>query len=82
VRIEAYDRVGLLRDLTMRVAEDRVNIASVVTEEMPDGTVVMELTLHTTGLEQLGKVFDKLEGVKGVTSVARTRSSSGQKVQA
>ena len=30
--MEAYDRVGLLRDITMRVSEERVNIASVVTE--------------------------------------------------
>jgi hypothetical protein len=34
----------------------------------------MELTLHTTGLEQLGKLFAKLEGVKGVTAVTRASS--------
>ena len=33
IRMEAYDRVGLLRDTTMLVSEERVNIASVVTEE-------------------------------------------------
>ena len=75
VRIDAYDRVGLLRDVTMSVSEERVNIASVVTEEMSDGSGVMELTLHTTGLDQLGKLFAKLEGVRGVTSVTRDRSS-------
>ncbi len=74
VCIEAYDRVGLLRDVTVRVSEERVNIASVITREDPDGTVVMELTLHTTGLEQLGKLFAKLEGVKGVTSVTRANT--------
>ncbi|MFQ6027308.1 MAG: RelA/SpoT family protein [Dehalococcoidia bacterium] len=82
VRIDAYDRVGLLRDVTMRVSEERVNIASVVTEEMSDGSVVMELTLHTTGLDQLGKLFAKLEGIKGVTSVARTRAYPVMKTQA
>jgi GTP pyrophosphokinase len=71
VKIEAYDRVGLLRDVTLRVSEERVNIASVVTQEKPDGTVTMELTLHTTGLDQLGKLFDKLESVKGVRSAVR-----------
>ena len=74
VRMEAYDRVGLLRDITMRVSEERVNIASVVTEENSDGTVTVELTLHTTGLDQLGKLFDKLESVKSVTSATRVRS--------
>ena len=37
--------------------------------------MTVELTVHTTGLEQLGKVFAKLEGVSGVTSVYRDRSS-------
>ena len=76
VRMEAYDRVGLLRDTTMLVSEERVNIASVVTEENQDGSVTMELTLHTTGLDQLGKLFSKLESVRGVTSVTRVRSGS------
>ena len=76
VRMEAYDRVGLLRDMTVKVSEEKVNIASVVTEENDDGTVTMELTLHTTGLGQLGKIFSKLEGVRGVTSVTRARSGS------
>ncbi len=76
VRMEAYDRVGLLRDTTMVVSEEKVNIASVVTTENNDGTSTMELTLHTTGLEQLGKLFSKLEGVRGVTSVTRVRSGS------
>ena len=74
VCIESYDRVGLLRDVTVRVSEERVNIASVITQERSDGTVTMELTLHTTGLEQLGKLFAKLEGVKGVTSVSRAHT--------
>ena len=76
VCIEAYDRVGLLRDVTVRVSEEKVNIASVVTQEKSDGTVTMELTLHTTGLDQLGKLFAKLEGVRSVTSVTRAHSAA------
>ncbi len=75
VKMKAYDRVGLLRDITVAVSEEHVNIASVVTQELEDGTVTIELTLHTTGLEQLGKLFAKLEGVRGITSVTRDRSS-------
>ncbi len=74
VRIEAYDRVGLLRDVTLRVSEERVNIASVITQEKADGTVTMDLTLHTTGLDQLGKLFDKLESVKSVRSATRIQA--------
>ncbi len=76
VRMKAYDRVGLLRDITTRVSEDRVNFASFVTTEQADGTVTIEFTLHTTGRDQLGKLFAKLEGVQGVTSVSRARSGA------
>ena len=75
VKMAAYDRVGLLRDITVAVSEERVNIASVITRELEDGTVTIELTLHTTGLDQLGKLFAKLEGVRGVTTLTRDRSS-------
>jgi GTP pyrophosphokinase len=75
VKMKAYDRVGLLRDITVQVSGEHVNIASVITREHPDGTVTIELTLHTTGLDQLGKLFAKLEGVRAVTSVTRDRSS-------
>ena len=75
IEIRAYDRVGLLRDVTLRVSEEHVNIASVNTDELQDGTVTMELTLHTTGLDQLGKIFSKLEGIRSVFSVTRHRSA-------
>ena len=71
VVMKAYDRVGLLRDLTALVSGEGVNIASVITQEFADGTVTMGLTVHTTGIEQLGKLFSKLEGVRGCISVNR-----------
>ena len=71
----AYDRVGLLRDVTSTVSAEEVNIASVITKEHPDGTVTMELTLYTKNLEQLGRLFAKLEGVKSVIEVTRDRST-------
>ena len=82
VKMKAYDRLGLLRDVTTLVSEEKVNIASVITQELEDGTVTMELTLHTTGLDQLGKLFAKLEAVRGVTSVTRDRSSIPANTQA
>ena len=36
----------------------------------------MTLTVHTTGMEQLGKLFSKLEGIRGCISVHRERSSN------
>ena len=73
VTMKAYDRVGLLRDVTSLVSSEGVNIASVVTGDYADGTVTIALTCHTTGLDQLNKLFSKLEGVRGCISVTRDR---------
>ena len=70
--IQAWDRVGLLRDLTTQVSEQGVNIAGVLTTENPDGTATTSLTLHTTGIGQLSRLFSKLEGVRGVISAIRS----------
>ena len=72
IRIEAWDRMGLLRDISTMVSEERINIASVETEEQQEETGInFFLTLYTTGLEQLSRLSTKLEGVQGVLHVTR-----------
>jgi len=71
VRIEAFDRVGLLRDISAIVAEDKVNIAAVNSANHNDQTTSIFLTLETKGIEQLSRLLSKLEGIRGVISVAR-----------
>ena len=76
VTMLAYDRVGLLRDLTQNVSDEGVNISNVVTEQQTNGTVSLTFNMHTTGLQQLSKLFSKLEGVRGCISVHRERSGA------
>jgi len=71
VRIDAWDRVGLLRDLSTMVAEERVNMVGIHTEEHPDGTITIYATLETHGVAQLMRLLAKLETVRGVISVER-----------
>ena len=72
LRVEAWDRVGLLRDMTSLVSEQKVNIASVVSTEHEDSTCTISLTVHIKDVEQLSRLFSRLEGVRGVVSVARS----------
>ena len=74
--IEAWDRVGLLRDITAQVSAQGVNIASVVTTENSDGTASISLTLYMTGIGQLGRLFSKLEGIRGVVSAIRSATEA------
>jgi guanosine-3',5'-bis(diphosphate) 3'-pyrophosphohydrolase len=69
--VEAWDRVGLLRDITTLVSAEKINIASMSTHEHNDGTVTLQLTIFTTGVDQLSRLFTKLEKVQGVTTAYR-----------
>ncbi len=71
VRIEAWDRVGLLRDISTLVAEEKVNMVGVRTQEHDDGLISIFVTLETTGIQQLTRLLNKLETVRGVLSVGR-----------
>jgi len=71
IQVEAWDRVGLIRDITTIVAEEGVNIASVSSVHHDDHSVSEYFTLETTGLVQLSRLLKKIEGVRGVISVSR-----------
>lgn len=71
VRVEASDRVGLLRDISAVVAEDGVNIAAASTADNSNAKTIITLTLETRGLSQLSRLLSRLQGVSGVVSVKR-----------
>ncbi len=73
VLLEAWDRVGLLRDITTVVTEDKVNMVGVRTTELGDGLVSIQTTLETTGIEQLSRLLSRLEIIRGVRSVDRVQ---------
>jgi GTP pyrophosphokinase len=71
IQVEAWDRVGLMRDISTVVAEEKVNITSVNLADGTGDTTTMFLTLETSGLAQLSQILKKIDGVKGVISVSR-----------
>jgi GTP diphosphokinase / guanosine-3',5'-bis(diphosphate) 3'-diphosphatase len=76
VRIDSWDRVGLMRDISALVAEERTNMAGIRTVEHGDDTVSVYITVQTAGVEQLTRLLSKLEAIKGVTGV--TRATDGR----
>ncbi len=69
--IEAWDRVGLLRDVSTMCAEEGVNMTGVHTQEGEDGHITIFVTLETAGVEQLTRILNRLESIRGVLSVSR-----------
>jgi guanosine-3',5'-bis(diphosphate) 3'-pyrophosphohydrolase len=71
IRIEAWDRVGLLRDITTLVADEGLNALSVLTNVHEDRTVTILMTLEVTSVQQLSRILQKLESVRDVYDVRR-----------
>jgi GTP diphosphokinase / guanosine-3',5'-bis(diphosphate) 3'-diphosphatase len=71
IRIDAWDRDGLLRDVSTVVAEDKVNMATVSAVTNSDRTAVIRATLQISDLAKLSRVLSRLEGLRGVQSVQR-----------
>jgi len=79
IQVEAWDRVGLMRDITTIVAEEKVNIAAVASTHHDDHTVTEGFTFETEGLAQLSRLLKKIDGVKGVISIARVGDEASKK---
>ena len=71
IQVEAWDRVGLIRDITTIMAEEGINIASVSSVHHDDHSVSEYFTLQTRDLAQLSRLMAKIDGIRGVISVSR-----------
>ena len=71
IKVEAADRVGLLHDITGAMSGEGVNIAGSRTDLEDNGLVTITLNLQLSSLQQLSKMFSRLEGVRGIKSVTR-----------
>jgi len=71
IRVEAYDRTGMLSDITQVVAENKVNILAAHVGVTPDHTAVVTATLQVASVSQLAKVMSRIENLKDVISVQR-----------
>jgi len=73
IRIEAFDRPGLLRDIAATMADEGISMSAVQVSTNDDNTATFLATLHISGIQQLRSVLSKLEGVRDVLDVRRER---------
>jgi GTP pyrophosphokinase len=74
IRIEAYDRPGLLSEITNVIAENKVNITSANVHANADHTATLLATLQVASVAQLAKVLQRLEQLRDVHQVTREMS--------
>ena len=72
IHIEAYDRRGLLRDLTQVIDKESVNIRKVETLSTDDNIASLKFHIEVSGLAHLSKLLAKLELQPGILHARRT----------
>jgi GTP pyrophosphokinase len=74
IHIEAFDRQGLLRDITNTLTNEKINVLAVNTRtNRDDQSVRMDLEIEIVDLTQLGRVLDRLSQLSNVLGAERRR---------
>jgi GTP diphosphokinase / guanosine-3',5'-bis(diphosphate) 3'-diphosphatase len=74
IKIEAWDRTGLLRDIAAVIAESKINLSGADVQVYDDRTAVISTIVEIQNLTQLSRLLERLEGVRDVHTVARDLS--------
>jgi GTP pyrophosphokinase len=72
IHVHAYDRRGLLRDITAVLADSKINIHAMntVTQES-EGTAEMNFKITVHDLEELSRVLARIQGLPNIFSARR-----------
>jgi GTP pyrophosphokinase len=71
IKIEAWDRTGLLRDIAAVIAESKINLSGADVQVYDDRTAVISTIVEIQSLTQLSRLLERLEQVRDVHTVAR-----------
>jgi GTP diphosphokinase / guanosine-3',5'-bis(diphosphate) 3'-diphosphatase len=74
IRIKAYDRNGLMKDVSTVIAEESVNMTKVKVDVNKKNLAVFDMVLEVRDLAHLSKVLDRLENLANVLEAQRVRA--------
>ncbi|MFO7773857.1 MAG: bifunctional (p)ppGpp synthetase/guanosine-3',5'-bis(diphosphate) 3'-pyrophosphohydrolase [Dehalococcoidia bacterium] len=71
IQVDAWDRVGLVRDISGIIAEEGVNLTEVNMSNHQDDSTSLYLTMEVKNGVQLSKIMSRINSVWNVVSVTR-----------
>lgn len=71
IEVRAFDRAGLLHDLSGVVSEENVNMTSVSSKSRRDNTAIVSATLEIGNASQLTRILNKIERLPNVLDARR-----------
>lgn len=76
IEVQAYDREGLLRDITTVLANEKVNVTGVNSfSDSQENTAMINITMEVNSLDALGKVLAKIKQLPNVIEAKRKRNA-------
>jgi GTP pyrophosphokinase len=73
VEIRAYDRKGLLVEITTIIDESKINISSFYSRTTKDRMAIINFILEIHDVEQLNKLIRKFKKIEGIVDVFRSK---------
>jgi len=75
IEIEAYDRSGLLRDITQVLSSSRSDVLAMnTTSNRDENTATMTVTLEISSIEQLARLLARIRNLPNIIDARRKRS--------
>ena len=74
IEIIAYDREGLMRDISTVIADERVNMSTVIVNTRQN-IATFQLTIELSSIPQLTRILTRLENIASVTEARRRMTS-------
>ncbi|MBA7641937.1 GTP pyrophosphokinase [subsurface metagenome] len=71
IQVDAWDRVGLVRDISAIIAEEGVNLTEVSTTNHHGDSASLYFALEVKSAAQLSKIMSRIYSVWNVASVTR-----------
>jgi GTP pyrophosphokinase len=78
VRLEAWDREGLVRDVTAILADEKINIIALSAVVHKDQTATVWTTVEVPRLGRLSRIMSRLESIRDVFNVVREVGTGSQ----
>jgi GTP diphosphokinase / guanosine-3',5'-bis(diphosphate) 3'-diphosphatase len=82
VRLEAWDREGLVRDVTAILADEKINIIALSAVVHKDQTATVWTTVEVPRLDRLSRIMSRLESIRDVFNVVREVGTGAQAARA
>jgi len=72
IKIFANNRIGMFVDISKVFTERQIDITSMNSRTNKQGKATITMTFDIHGVEELGKLVDKLRQIEGVIDIERT----------